>query len=321
MVNDMSRNFTYLFGPVPSRRFGRSLGVDLTPFKTCSLDCIFCQLGGTTCKTDRRREYVPADAVTAELETWLESGETADFITLAGSGEPTLHERFGEIIRFIRERTRIPVALLTNGTLLYQPEVRKQAANADVVKMTLTSWDQTSFERMHRPCDGVTFERLVEGERLFRGEFGGRLWLEVFLLDGINAESDQVKRLAETARLIRPDCIHLNTCVRPPAEAAARPVPEARLAELASLFSPAAEVIAEFKTEKPVAMQASEDAVFEMLRRRPCTAAQIADVFGMHLNELSKYLGSLVRTGRVQTVHRDRDIYYTVAEMDAHSRG
>lgn len=315
----MKNNYKYIFGPVPSRRFGRSLGVDLTPFKTCSLDCIFCQLGTTTRKTDRCREYVPVDAVTAELKTWLESGEPADFITLAGSGEPTLHERFGEIIRFIRERTRIPVALLTNGTLLYRPEVRKQAANADVVKVTLTSWDRESFERIHRPCDGVTFERLVEGERLFRDEFPGRLWLEVFLLDGINAEPGQVKRLAETARLIRPDCIHLNTCVRPPAEADAKPVSAARLAGLASLFTPAAEVIAEFKSEKPVAMQASEDAVFEMLRRRPCTAAQIAEVFGMHLNELSKYLGDLIRSGRVRAIHRDSDIYYT-GETEVRSR-
>ncbi len=220
---------------------------------------------------------------------------------------------------FIRERTRIPVALLTNGTLLYRPEVRKQAANADVVKVTLTSWDRESFERIHRPCDGVTFERLVEGERLFRDEFPGRLWLEVFLLDGINAEPGQVKRLAETARLIRPDCIHLNTCVRPPAEADAKPVSAARLAGLASLFTPAAEVIAEFKSEKPVAMQASEDAVFEMLRRRPCTAAQIAEVFGMHLNELSKYLGDLIRSGRVRAIHRDSDIYYT-GETEVRSR-
>jgi len=126
--------YRHLFGPVPSRRLGRSLGVDLTPFKTCTLDCIFCQLGHTTNKTLDRKEYVPVVAVEAELETWIKEGGKADYITLSGSGEPTLHTRFGEVLQFVRDQTAIPTALLSNGTLFWLPEVREAARHADIVK-------------------------------------------------------------------------------------------------------------------------------------------------------------------------------------------
>lgn len=132
------KKYNHLFGPVPSRRFGRSLGIDLTPYKTCSFDCIFCQLGKTTVKTLERREYVPAAEVIEELDDWIKSGGEADYITLSGSGEPTLHSRFGEIIEFARGASSIPVALLTNGSTLGIPEVRAAAAKADVVKISLS---------------------------------------------------------------------------------------------------------------------------------------------------------------------------------------
>jgi len=121
------KKYNYLFGPVPSRRFGRSLGIDLTPYKTCSLDCVFCQLGRTKEKTITRKEYVPIDAVMAELEEWLKTDGQADYITLSGSGEPTLHFRFGEILEFIRTNSAIPAVLLTNGTLLDHAQVRDAA--------------------------------------------------------------------------------------------------------------------------------------------------------------------------------------------------
>ena len=147
----------HLFGPVPSRRLGRSLGVDLTPFKTCSFDCIFCQLGRTTRKTLTRKEYVPIDEVTAELGEWLQTGESADYITLSGSGEPTLNSEFGRVIDFARNATSIPVALLTNGSLLSDPEVRAQAAQANVVKISFSAWDPFSLDHINRPHRGVEF--------------------------------------------------------------------------------------------------------------------------------------------------------------------
>jgi len=309
-----TESYQYLFGPVPSRRFGWSLGVDLTPFKTCTLDCVFCQLGRTTAKTTERREYVRVTTVVAEIADWLRRGGKADYITLAGSGEPTLHSRFGEVIENVRGMTRTPIALLTNGTLLHLPEVRDAARLADVVKVTLAAADGALFEHIHRPCPGVTFEQVLEGECRFRAGFAGQLWLEVFLLWGVNSTPADVERIADLACQVRPHRIHLNTCVRPPAEGFAQAVPPERLRELARLFEPPAEVIAEFSGASSPAVLATEDTVLAMLRRRPATLVQVAQACGLHTNEASKYVGSLVRSRRVRVDRRDDDVYYAGVE-------
>jgi len=235
--------FTYLFGPVPSRRLGRSLGVDLTPRKTCTFDCVFCQLGPTTHKTVQRQAYVPTAAVIAELTQWLHAGGTADYITLAGSGEPTLHADFGAIIQFLRAATTIPVALLTNGSLLGDPAVRAAAAQANVVKASLSAWDQPSFASINRPHAALTCAAVVEGLRQFRTAFSGTLWLEVFIVWGMNSIPMDVQAIARLAQTVHPDLVQLNTAVRPPAEEFVQALPRARLEELAALFDPPAEVI------------------------------------------------------------------------------
>lgn len=192
----MAKPYHYLFGPVPSRRFGQSLGVDLTPYKTCSLDCVFCQLGRTVNKTTHREAYVPIDAVLSELDTWLRADGRADYITLSGSGEPTLHAQFGEILASIHHNSSIPAALLTNGTLLHRPQVCESACRAGVVKITLSAWDQASFERVNRPHSRVRFDPLIEGQIAFRAQFKGRLWTEVFLMEGINSQAEQVRKIS-----------------------------------------------------------------------------------------------------------------------------
>ena len=310
----MSKKYRHLFGPVPSRRFGRSLGVDLTPFKTCSLDCVFCQLGRTTCRTAERGEYVPAADVLAEIDDWLTTDGNADVITLSGSGEPTLHSRCGEVIEFIRRKTDIPVLLLTNGTLLHLPQVRDAAAVANVVKVSLSAWNQRSFEHINRPCAGLTFEQLVAGETAFRKVFKGQLLLEVFLLWGLNSTLVDVSKIAEFVSRVRPDRVQLNTAVRPPAEQFAVALPIEHMAELAGLFTPTAEVIAEFSAVHAADVQANEDTILAMLQRRPCTPEQVAAVFGMHLNEVSKYIGKLCRTGRAHSSRRGVGVYYSAGD-------
>jgi len=304
------RKYKHLFGPVPSRRLGRSLGVDITPFKTCSFDCIFCQLGRTTRKTVTRKEYVPVEPVIAELKDWLDGGGQADYLTLAGSGEPTLNSEFGEIIDFVHSSTGIPVALLTNGSLLNDTDVRRDALKADVVKMPLSAWDQMSLEHVNRPYRGIKFKDLIEGQWQFRNEFKGELWMEVFLVWGTNATPKEVSAIAELVRKIRPDRVHLNTSVRPPCEEYAYAVPGKKLNDLAGLFDPPAEVIAEYSSDSSGKVQANETDILEMLSRRPCTLQQICSVFGMHKNEASKYIGKLTRTGKIQEQRRENDIYY-----------
>ncbi|MCK5676164.1 MAG: radical SAM protein, partial [Verrucomicrobia bacterium] len=245
----MSESYKYLFGPVPSRRLGRSLGVDLIPFKTCTMDCTYCQLGGTTCETGERGDYVPMRDVLAELERWKAVDGKADHITLAGSGEPTLHTGFGEVLRWVKNNTDIPSVLLTNGSLLHLPEVRIAAALADKVKVTLSAWDEASFRQIHRPVQDVTFDLLIEGERVFRGEYTGELSVEVFIVDGVNSDIPNVRKIAAIAETLNPDRIDLNTAVRPPADSGVHAATPEQLDELAKLFDPKAMVVASFKTK------------------------------------------------------------------------
>ena len=305
-------DYKYLFGPVPSRRFGRSLGVDLTPYKTCTLDCVFCQLGRTTKKVITRQEYIPIDGVLAELGEWLKKGGKADYITLSGSGEPTLHSRFGEVLEFIRSKSAIPAVLLTNGTMLQFREVRDAAACANVVKVSLSAWDQASYRWVNRPHPQLQFDQLIEGQRTFRALFKGQLWMEVFLVGGINSMPDDVRKIAAIAEEIGPDRIHLNTVVRPPAEDFATALSKKQMEVLVNLFQPTAEIIAEFRAKYANNMQVNQKTIFSMLQRRPCTADQIADIFGMHLNEVSKYLGKLIQTDQISTERKNNTVYYAV---------
>jgi wyosine [tRNA(Phe)-imidazoG37] synthetase (radical SAM superfamily) len=311
------KNYRYLFGPVPSRRFGRSLGVDLTPRKTCSLNCVFCQLGPTPQTTVKRREYVPTADVLAELGDWLDSGGQADYISLAGSGEPTLHSGFGTVLRYIREHSDIPSALLTNSTLLHLPEVRAAAAGADVVKASLSAWNQASFGWVNRPDPHLRFDDILTGLQTFRAEYSGQIWLEVFLVGGMNATPADVRKIAALATTIAPNRIQLNTAVRPPAEEFATPLSPRQMEELALLFEPPAEVIAEFDRSTARRFEVNLESICAMLRRRPCTAGQIAQVFGLHPNEVAKYLGRLMREARIRSESRDGDVYYRTVESTA----
>ena len=303
-------DFRYIFGPVPSRRFGRSLGVDLVPFKTCTLDCPFCEVGLTTERTLERKEYVPVAAVLKELAAWLVLKQPADFITLAGSGEPTLHSRFGEILDFIAAQMRARSALLTNGSLLFLPEVRAAAARADVVKATLSAWDQASFAAVARPHPDLRFESVLEGLRRFREEYPGAIWLEVFIVPGVNSAAEQVKRIAVLAEMIRPDRIQLNTAVRPTAERHVQALSPEMLQELAGCFSPPAEVIARFSGQAHREASASIESITAMLKRRPCTVEDVAHSFSLAGEQSKRILSDLLRDGRVRVENRDGQCFY-----------
>ena len=308
----MNKPFKYVFGPVPSRRLGRSLGVDLVPLKVCSYDCIYCQLGRTTRKTAERKEWVPMDAVLDELKRKLAC--RPDYITFSGSGEPTLHSGLGEIIARIRTMTKTPVAVLTNGSLLWQPQVRAELALADVVMPSLDAGDELLFQAVNRPHPEITFEKLVSGLEQFRRDFSGQYWLEVLLLAGHTALPAHVRKMAEWVRRIRPDRVQLNTAIRPPAEEFAVPVPQARLTELAHLFRPKAEVIAEYRRRgKRAATDANQQAILELLRRRPCTEAEVAGGLAMRPLEAAKHLAQLEAAGRIVSEQHGGEVYCRAA--------
>jgi len=231
----------YIFGPVPSRRLGRSLGVDLVPFKTCTYDCIYCQLGRTTNKTIQRKEWLPFDKIISQLKDKLYL--KPDYITLSGSGEPTLFSRCGELIAKIKGITNVPVAVLTNGSLLWLPEVRKSLLKADIVIPSLDAGSNHLFQYVNRPHPDISFGKMLEGLVKFRDEYKGKYWLEVFLLAGVTTPEMEINRLKTCISSIQPDKVQVNTVTRPPAESFAEPVQKERLENLAAQLFEHSEVI------------------------------------------------------------------------------
>jgi len=300
----------HIFGPVPSRRLGRSLGVDLVPFKTCTYDCIYCQLGRTTNKTLERREWVPLDDVLAELKDKLST--KPDYITLSGSGEPTLYSRLDELIAGIRSMTDVPVAVLTNGSLLWQEEVRRQLMDAHLVVPSLDAGNTAMFQAVNRPHESISFDRMLEGLIRFREEYYGEYWLEVFVLAGHTAVDSELGKIAECVRQIKPDRVQLNTATRPTAEDYAVMVDRKRMDDLAARFDPPAEVIADYRgIHAQSDFKAGRENVLEMIQRRPCSLEDIADGLGMHRNETIKYIEELDAEGLLEKQYAGGKLFYS----------
>lgn len=304
------QSYKYLFGPVPSRRFGLSLGVDLVPLKTCTLNCVFCEVGSTNCLTLDRKEYAPRSEVERELRAWRIAGGTADFVTVTGAGEPTLHTGFGEILKFIKKNIKIKSALLTNSTLMHLPEVRRAAALADVVKVTLSAADEDTFRAIARPHPDLRISTIVEMLKLFRAEYSGAIWLELFIIPGLNSGLDQIRAIAELARQIHPDRVQLNTAVRPPAERRIGAAPPQFLNEITALFEPRAEVIARFKGTESAGESVEQGIILAMLSRRPCTAADVAASFSLDPAEATKVLRQMADEKLVRIESRDGKEYF-----------
>jgi wyosine [tRNA(Phe)-imidazoG37] synthetase (radical SAM superfamily) len=315
----------YLYGPVPSRRLGLSCGIDIVPFKVCTLNCIYCQLGKTTRTTVERKEYIPIEPVLAQLKKALAEGLAADYITIAGSGEPTLNSRLGELIDGIKKLTNIPVAILTNGTLLYRKDVRQDCSKADVVMPSLDAGDGPTFQRINRPNGVISIEKLISGLCEFRKEFAGRIWLEVFLVEGINTGAEQIARIKDAIELIDPDKVHLNTAVRPTADSNVARVSADKLKEIADLLGPKCEVVAEFSpacsgilSESKIedvpghhfVMNEKAQALLSMLKRRPCSLSDICSGLSIHRNEAIKHISNLQNRGIIQSEEKDGTLFF-----------
>jgi wyosine [tRNA(Phe)-imidazoG37] synthetase (radical SAM superfamily) len=298
----------HVFGPVPSRRLGRSLGIDLIPHKTCTYDCLYCQVGRTTEKTITRKSWIDIDEVIAELKNKLST--KPDYITLSGSGEPTLCSDCGELIKKIKQITNIPIAVITNGSLLFIPQVRKELLGADVVMPSLDAGDVETFKKINRPCSEITFDKMLQGLIDFRKEFGGQYWLEVFLIAGLNDSDKQIDKIAACIEKIQPDKVQLNTVTRPPAEDV-KAVSRERLTEIVKRICKNAKVIADFKgDEKKGDFKIKSDDIVEMLKRRPCSAEDIATGLKIPKAETLKHIEQLIKSGRIETVRQGGKIFY-----------
>jgi wyosine [tRNA(Phe)-imidazoG37] synthetase (radical SAM superfamily) len=306
-----SQDLHYVFGPVVSRRLGRSLGVDVVPFKTCTYDCIYCQLGATTHRTLERNAYVSLEEVLDEIRRKLEGGVVADYITIAGSGEPTLYSDLGPLIAGIKRLTDIPVAVLTNGALLWDPAVQDALLEADVVVPSLDAGGAAAFARVNRPDPAITFERMVEGLVAFRPRFHGHLWLEIFLLRGITDTDAELAQLAAHVQRIRPDRVQLNTVARPTTDGTLQPVPQEDMARFAEIFGPNAEVVAHYEPvpHSHITLAGPED-VLAVIRRHPCTVPDVAQGLGMEIDAATLAIDILLARNAIRAEVRDGATFY-----------
>jgi len=285
------KSYKYLFGPITSRRYGLSLGVDLALPKTCSFNCIFCQLGETPQTTIKRTGLPPIKEVINELNAWRDNGGRADFITVAGSGEPTLHKDFGEILRHIHNTTDFRSLLLSNGSLFSIDEVRRQATEADVVKLSLHAWNQDTFQQITRADPGLSFDTIIDGYQKFRELYSGRIDLEVFVVPGINDKPEQMQKIATIARSFNPDSIYLNSAVRPPADSNVKEAPPALIEELSLIFdTPTAH---KPTVVKAAGLQYHASTLVELISRHPASLNQLAEQFDMPHNAMRKELDLL----------------------------
>jgi len=301
-----------IFGPVPSRRLGRSLGIDVVPYKTCTFDCIYCECGGTTNRTCSRSEFYPLDDILEELEGRLsEIPQMPDVVTLSGAGEPTLYSRTGELIRRVKGVTGIPVAVITNSSLLSRPELREEVSFADIVLPSLDSVIEETFSSMNRPHEECDIGEIQAGLEEFTRVYTGKVYLEIMLLEGFNTDERNLSELKLAIEGLRVDEVQLNTAVRPGTVKGIGPLDKESLISIKEYFGSACEVVAETPARASHEDLAAEQKVISMLERRPCTAEDMHNSLGIPVPGLAKLLSELVSRGTIKAESHGGKIFYT----------
>lgn len=308
------KHYHYLYGPVPSRRLGRSLGIDLVPHKICTYNCIYCQIGRTTEISLVRKEYLPIEEVLKEVKHFLENeASPIDYLSLSGSGEPTLHSQIGRVIDQIKEITSLPVAVITNGSLFYEREVRQDLIQADVVLPSLDAVSPEIFGRINRPYAGLSIEDVIKGLVEFRRMYRGRIWLEILFCKGVNDSLEELQKMKEVIQRIQPDLIHLNTVVRPPSEDWVSPLSLREMEKIKNFFGEKALIISEFDRHPfRVSEKEFKERILRTLRRRPLSISDLSKGMEISQNELTQYLKVLIREGKIRSRVFGDSIYYEI---------
>jgi len=308
----------FVYGPVPSRRLGISLGVDVVPYKNCSYDCIYCQLGKTTDHTIRRRSFVSVDLVMREIKEVINQNSDIDYITFSGSGEPTLNLDICEMITRVKSFTQIPVAVLTNGSLLWDRRVREDVTRADLVVPSVDAVSEDIFQKVNRPIEGLDVKKVLDGIREFCKDYRGKVYLEIMLVKDVNDSEEEIRRINQFVGELNVDRIQLNTVIRPPGDPSAEPLDEHELLKIKALFDPKLPVaiVADFDRMTSKAYHKDlEQAIIELLKRRPARRDEMATALGVHPNEIAKYLQALEKSKRIKRLRTKNgpEAHYVIA--------
>ena len=297
-----------IFGPIPSRRLGQSLGIDPVPSKTCNWNCVYCQLGRSKPMVNKRAEYIPREIILTQIQETLTSHimDSVNWITFVGSGEPTLHSGLGWLIAETKKLTKIPVAVITNGSLLYQPEVRLELMLADAVLPSLDAGDPETYKKINRPFGELTYKRLVDGLIAFRQEYTGHLWVEIMLVAGVNDTLPALKLMAEKLQLIQPNQVHITLPVRPPAEPWVHPPDDDGVLRAKAVLGEIAKIARPFDGKLEISGHKNlTDAIVGIITRHPMREDQLVEVLiGWDRKEVHKTLSTLASEGRIQSIER-----------------
>ncbi len=298
----------YVYGPVPSRRLGKSLGIDTIPLKTCNWNCVYCQLGRTKPLINERKNYFPPDEILEQVRQALKShrpGEI-DWVTFVGSGEPTLNASIGWLIRKVKELTNLPVAVITNGSLLYLPDVRKELMRADAILPSLDAGTSNLFRQINRPYPEITFKRLIHGLAAFQRNNWHNLWIEVMLIRDLNDTVEALEAIAEVLHQIGPDEVHINLPTRPPGETWVQPPDEEGLMRARAILGKNAKVV--HPVEGTFDLGESEDpvdAVLGIITRHPMRNEELERTLSLWApGQVNQVLEELENSGRAQVVER-----------------
>lgn len=307
----------YVFGPVPSRRLGQSLGIDPVPLKTCNWNCVYCQLGRSVPLTNEQREYYPREDMLVEIEQALAAHKPGeiDWVTFVGSGETTLHASLGWLIREVKALTSLPVAVITNGSLLYLPEMRLELSPADAVLPSLDAGNAILYRKINRPHPEVNFMRLVEGLIAFRSEYQGKLWVEVMLIRDLNDTEPALLEIAAALERIQPDEVHILLPDRPPAETWVQPPGKDGLLRARAILGNIARVIHPASGSFDLSgAESLVDAVVGIITRHPMREEELVETLKHYSpTEVVITLSALEKSGRAQVVERYGTRFWSAA--------
>ena len=309
----------YVFGPVSSKRLGQSLGVDLLPPKSCTWNCVYCQLGKTRKFVIERQEFFPREEILEEIRQALKVNKGLDWITFVGSGETMLYKGIGWLIAEVKKLTTVPVAVITNGSLLYLPEVREELLQADAVLPSLNAGSEALHAEIDRHAEGLTYQNHIEGLKAFRQEYKGRLWIEVMLLGGINDSDEALCDLAAVLKEINPDMVHLVLPTRPAPEQEVHLPSEERIERAIAILSEVTTVVHPLKGNMD--LRSAPDllkAVTAIISRHPVQQRElqkaIADCFGGESYKRDVFMQEMLATGQFKLVEHGGEPYWVFVQ-------
>jgi wyosine [tRNA(Phe)-imidazoG37] synthetase (radical SAM superfamily) len=308
-MNESQQQFVY--GPVPSRRLGQSLGVSPIPPKTCNYSCVYCQIGRTTHYTNKRQSFFEKETILDQVFETIDSGVKIDYITFVGEGEPTLSKDLGWLIEQIKNNTTIPTAVITNGALLIEEQVRNELRKVDVILPTLDATKQKLFKKINRPVKGLKIKDIIEGFRQFRKNYSGEIWMEVMLVKGLNDTKEVVDNLEEVLNTLSCDRVYVNIPIRPPAETWVKCPDNDRVLEICKQLG--AENISHYESVAGFHIDKAKKLAEELVNittRHPLREEQILKMVDSPPDKVKALLERLSREGKLRKVVYNERIFW-----------